>query len=169
MTSKAGWAEPTFVISEPRIQKAAGFHYFYAEEKNIKEIDALRSVRRLLPKVQQAYHLACGNVNQPALLVMFIDLPESGMYDVQCGYGLEKAITPCGEAHIRRVKATLVAGILVWGTNWSVPKSYRPLEDFMKKKGYQGVVGWREWHIYAEGDYSKNNVTWVQHEVKEVG
>ena len=111
------------MISEPRIQEAASFHYFYTEEKNIKEIGALRALRRLIPKVQKAYSLSYSNADPPSLLVRFIILPEPKMYDVQVGYGLQKAITACGEALVCRAKTTLVAGILVWGTNWQYPRT----------------------------------------------
>lgn len=62
MSMRAGWAEPGFMMSEPRIQMVAGFNYFYCEKKQVLEL--------------------------------------------QVGYGLQKAVIPCGEAQVRRVKTT---------------------------------------------------------------
>ncbi len=46
---KTGISIPECVISEPKLQRVIGFNYFYYEETNIFEDDALRSVRRITP------------------------------------------------------------------------------------------------------------------------
>jgi hypothetical protein len=159
---KTGISIPECIISEPKLQRVVGFTYFYFEETNICEDDALRSVRRMTPKIHEEYMRIYNTENTPALLVRFLDLPESKMYTVQVGFRVEKDFRKETIAKIEKVKSTVVAGILVWGTNWSVPKSYKPLVRFIKENSYIETKEWREWHIYSEDDYSKNNITWVQ-------
>jgi len=55
------------------------------------------------------------------------------------------------------VKATLAVGILAWGTKWSVPKTYGPLCDFMKKSGSIQGREWREWQVYDNVILSSRN------------
>ena len=162
---KTGISIPECVISEPKLQRVIGFNYFYHEETNIFEDDALRSIRRVTPKIYEEYIRIFNTENTPALLVRFLDLPESKMYTVQIGFKIEKGLKVETNAKIEKVKSTVVAGILVWGTNWSVPKSYKPLSRFIKENDYEETKEWREWHIYAEDDYSKNNITWVQRRI----
>ena len=159
---KPGMSSPECVIGEPKLQRVKGFIYFYMEETNISEDDALRSVRRITPAILDEYTNIYNNANIPPLLVRFLDLQEKKMYTVQVGYKVEKDFDKETKAKIEKVKSALVAGILVWGTNWSVPKSYKPLLQFIKEKDCMETKEWREWHIYAEDDYSKNNITWVQ-------
>ncbi len=169
MSTKAGWAEPRFVMSQPRIQKAAGFNYYYCEKKGVLEQDAGPVWKTLVPIVQAAYVQEFGDRELPALLVMFLEYPDNPkLYDVQVGYGLQKRVLPCGEAQVRRVKATLVAGILSWGSIASVPYTYDPLLDFIKKRGYQVGKEWREWQVYDDKvPSSHNSIVWVQLVLKE--
>ena len=102
------------------------------------------------------------------LLVMFIDLDEPKMYDVQAGYVVPEGTTPQGETQVRFVPPTLVAGMLVWGDLGSVVKSYAPLMEFMNTHGLKCIEGWREWYLLFESDTSMNNITWVQHVAEEV-
>jgi hypothetical protein len=153
MSTKAGWAEPSFIMSQPRIQKVAGFSYFYCEKKQVLEQDAGPVWKALVPIVQAAYVQEFDDIELPSLLVMFIEYPDNPkLYDVQ----------------VRRVKATLVVGILAWGTIASVPHTYGPLCDFMGKCGYPGGREWREWQVYDDKvPSSHNSIVWVQHDLKE--
>jgi hypothetical protein len=164
---KTGISIPECIISEPKLQRVIGFSYLYLEETNIFEDDALRSVRRITPKIYEEYMRVYSTENVPALLVRFLDQPERKMYTVQVGYKIGKEGKEGTNAEIERIKSTVVAGILVWGTNWSVPKSYSPLSRFIKENEYEETKEWREWHIYYEDDYSKNNITWVQRTIKK--
>jgi hypothetical protein len=169
MSTKAGWAEPGFIMSQPRIQKVAGFNYFFCEKKQVLEQDAGPVWKALVPIVQAAYVQEFGDIELPSLLVMFLEYPDNPkLYDVQVGYGLQKIVIPCGEAQVRRVKATLVVGILAWGSIASVPYTYDPLLDFMRKCGYPGGKEWREWQVYDDkAPSSHNSIVWVQHDLKE--
>jgi hypothetical protein len=37
MKRESGWAEPEYIIGQPRIQMAGGFHYLHVEEKHVAE------------------------------------------------------------------------------------------------------------------------------------
>jgi len=164
---KTGISIPECVITEPKLQRVIGLKYFYLEETNIFEDDALRSVRRITPKIIEEYRKVFKIKETPSLLVRYIDLPESKTYRVQVGFKIDKEFNEETRAKIESIKSTVVAGILVWGTNWSVPKSYRPLSRFIEENNYQETKEWREWHLYAEDDYSKNNITWVQRTIEK--
>lgn len=169
MSIKAGWAEPDFAISEPRIQKAAGFTYVFLERKGIPEATVGPVWKGLVATVEAAYREQFGDVELPGLLLRFIEYPnDPKLYDVQIGYALKKAVSPRGEAQVVRVKATLVVGILSWGTLWNVPRTYGPLIEAIGRCGYQGGREWREWHVYHDDiRSSRNSIVWVQHDLIE--
>jgi len=171
MARKVGWAEPKLVITQPRIQMVDGFHYFYVEERHIKENEAGACLRRLVPKLEAAFLNGFGKAPLPPLLVMFIDegfQKGTYVYHVQAGYSVRSGTQPLGEALVRIVPPTLVASMLVWGARRSVVHTYGPLVEFMKSNGYKDIVGWREWYLYNESGRSSNNISWIQHEVEEV-
>jgi hypothetical protein len=164
MIEKSGWAEPNFIIGEPRVQKVAGFTYLYVEQKHVEESRVGASLDPLFEKIHAAYKLGLGEFTMLPSLIMFTDIPDQPRwYDVQVGFSVPGGTPPYGEAHVRDVEPTLIASIVVLGNLESVVKSYGPLLEFIKAKGLKDIVGWREWYLYWEGEESMNNVTWVQH------
>ena len=57
MSTKAGWAEPGFMMSAPRIQKAAGFNYFFCEKKEVLEQDAGPAWKALVPASCRSFRI----------------------------------------------------------------------------------------------------------------
>jgi hypothetical protein len=164
MGKEVGWAEPEYLIGQPRIHKVAGFHYLYVEQKHVHEGQVGLHMGPLIGKMEDAHKLGFGEAEKPPLLVMFTDIPdEPRWYDIQAGYSVPQGTVPCGEAWVRAIEPALVASILVWGSLEAVVKGYGPLLEFMKANGYKDIVGWREWYLYWESEDSTNNITWVQH------
>jgi hypothetical protein len=164
-----GWAVPELVISPPRLQKADGFHYLYAEVKHVHESEVGGAVGTCFGRIFPAWEHAFGKAASAPTLAFFINVPgEEKWYDVRMGFAVPEATEPYGETKVRYVPPTLVAGILAWGSLDKVPQSYKPLMDFMDANGYKPVEGWREWYLYFESDASSNNITWVEHMVEEV-
>ena len=168
MSTEVGWADPQMMISEPRVQRVAGFHYLYVEQEHVAESDVGWAMGDLMPKAHDAYCQAREGVELPPMLAMFIDLPdEPRVYDVQVGYAFREGVPARGGAQVRYVEPALCAGLLVWGTLDDILKSYGPLMGFVEAKGLKGVEGWREWYLYWEDAASRNNVTLVQDVVEE--
>ena len=111
MERKSGWAEPGCVISQPRIQEVDGFHYLYAEQPHVHEADVGNAMGVVMGRLGSAWERVFGKTPSPPLLVMFIDLDEPKMYDVQAGFVVPEGTTPQGETQVRFVPPTLVAGI----------------------------------------------------------
>ena len=168
MEQKVGWAEPGCVIGQPRIQKVDGFQYLYAEQMHVHETEVGNAMGVVMGRLGSAWERIFGKAPSPPMLVMFIDLDEPRMYDVQAGYVVPEGTTPQGETQVRYVPPALVASMLVWGDLSSVPKSYAPLMEFMNAQGLKCIEGWREWYLLFESDSSMNNVTWVQHVAEEL-
>jgi hypothetical protein len=165
----AGWAEPDFVMSQPRLQKADGFHYLYAEVKHVHVSDVGNAVGICFGRMFRAWEHAFGIAAPAPTLAFFIDVEsEENWYDVQMGFAVPEGTQPSGETMVRYVPPTLVAGILAWGSLENVPRTYKPLMDFMDANGYKPVEGWREWYVYWESEQSSNNITWVEHMAEEV-
>lgn len=79
------------------------------------------------PKIYEEYIRIYNTENTPSLLVRFLDLPESKMYTVQVGFKIGIGQKVKTNAKTEKIKSTILAGIIVWGINWSVPKSYKQL------------------------------------------
>lgn len=168
MTTAVGWAEPAFALSEPRLQKADGFHYLYAEVKHVHVSEVGNAVGTCFGRIFPAWSHAFGKAAPAPTLAFFIDIPgEQDWYDVQMGFAVPEGTEPFGETFVRYVPPALVAGILAWGELDSVPKSYDPLMAFVDKSGHARTGVWREWYLLFESDRSANNITWVQYEVAE--
>lgn len=168
MKRESGWAEPEYIIGQPRIQMAGGFHYLHVGEKHVAESEVGMYIGPLMNQIYAAYEQGFGKAERPPLLAMFIDVPnEPRVYDMEVGYAVPEGTSPSGEAQVRYVEPTLVASVLVWGALDVTPKSYGPLLQFVETAGYRSIVGWREWYLYREDADSMNNVTWVQHMVEE--
>jgi len=168
MSTEVGWADPEMMISEPRVQRVAGFHYLYVQQKHVAESDVGWAMGDLMPKALEAYRQGQEGVEPPSMLAMFIDLPgEPNVYDVQVGYASREGVPARGGAQVRYVEPALCASLLVWGTLDDILKSYGPLMGFVEAKGLTNVEGWREWYLYWEDAASRNNVTLVQHVVAE--
>lgn len=163
MEQKINWADPEYVISQPRIQKVAGFHYLYAEQPHVHETEVGNAMGVVMGRLGSAWECIFGKTPSPPMLVMFIDLDEPRMYDVRAGFVVPEGTTPQGETQVRFVPAALVAGMLAWGGISAVVKTYAPLMEFMDTHGLKCIEGWREWRLVFEGDTSTNNITWVQH------
>ena len=173
MTKEAGWAEPELMVGQPRLQKVNGFYYLYAEMKHLKTSEVTES-NVLIKQVNDECMKLFGRIPFGTYVEMYINLPqETGeyMYDCQKGYAIPdnmtpENITPVDGVKIRYVEPALCASILVWGSE--ISKSYGPLMDFVNEKGLKCAdEGWREWWLHYEGDNSKNNITLVQHVLKE--
>lgn len=168
MSTETGWADPEMMISEPRVQRVAGFHYLYVEQKHVAESAVGWAMGDLMPKALTAYSQAGDGIEPPPMLAMYIDRPgEERAYDVHVGYAFQEEVSPRGGAQVRYVEPTLCASLLVWGTLDDILESYGTLMAFVEAKGLRNVEGWREWYLYWEGDQSHNNVTLVQHVVEE--
>jgi hypothetical protein len=116
-----------------------------------------------------AWEHAFGKAAPAPTLAFFIDLEgEENWYDVQMGFAVPEGTQPFGETMVRYVPPTLIAGILAWGSLENVPRTYKPLMDFMDSNGFKPVEGWREWYLYWESETSSNNITWVEHMAEEV-
>jgi hypothetical protein len=167
MSTEVGWADPEMMISEPRVQRVAGVHYLYVEQKRVAESAVGWAMGDLMPKALAAYRQGHAGIEPPPMLAMFIDLPgEERAYDVHVGYAFREDVSPRGGAQVRYVEPALCAGLLVWGTLDDILKSYGTLMAFVEAKGLRNVEGWREWYLYWEDPASRNNVTLVQHVVE---
>jgi len=156
------------MISEARVQRVAGFHYLYVEQKHVAESAVGWAMGDLMPKALEAYRQGQEGVEPPPMLATFLDLPGEGRaYDVHVGYAFRESVSPRGGAQVRYVEPALCAGLLVWGTLDDILKSYGKLMGFVEAKGLTNIVGWREWYLYWEDPASRNNVTLVQHVVEE--
>jgi hypothetical protein len=168
MTTAVGWADPALSLSEPRLQKADGFRYLYAEVKHVHVSEVGSAVGACFGRIFPAWNQTFGSAPPAPTLAFFIDVPgEENWYDVQMGFAVPQGTEPSGETFVRDVPPTLVAGILAWGELAEVPKSYDPLMEFAAKCGHPRAGVWREWYMYFESDSSSNNITWVQYEVIE--
>jgi hypothetical protein len=168
MSLQPGKSIPAKVISEPKIQMAEGFTYFYFEDKYKSEIEVGKTIDALVPRLQNAWTATYGDVIMAPMCYMFIDIEfkdEHYYYDVQVGCQVKPGLTPKSGAQIRNVPPTLVAAMLVWGSASSVPQSYGPLLAHIESSGYDCAVGWREWYVYDAGPESENNIAWIQHEI----
>jgi effector-binding domain-containing protein len=168
MTREVRQADPGCIIGQPRIQKVKGFHYIYTEKKHVKESEVGKTAY-LIGQVNDACKQIFGDAIPGTYIDVFLNLPkeDENMYDVQKGYAIAGGVTPLGEAKVRYVEPALCASILVWGSIDDIPKSYGPLLEFVEEKGLKCAdEGWREWHIYYDGENS-NNVYLVQHVVEE--
>lgn len=169
VSAEVGWADPEMMISKPRVQRVAGFHYLYVEQKHIAESDVGWAMGELMPRALEAYLQGREGLEPPPMLAMYIDLPdEPRVYDVEVGYAFRESVSARGGAQVRYVEPALCAGLLVWGTLDDILKSYGSLMAFVEAKGLMNVEGWREWYLYWEDPASRNNVTLVQHVVEEV-
>jgi hypothetical protein len=168
VTKDLGWAEPELIVGQPRLQKVNGFYYLYAEMKHLKTSEVTES-NVLIKQVNDACMKLFGRIPFGTYVEMYINLPQEAgeyMYDCQKGYAIPDNITPVDGVKIRYVEPALCASILVWGTE--ISKSYGPLMDFVNGNGLKcAEEGWREWWLHYEGDNSKNNITLVQHVLKE--
>lgn len=164
MKIETGWADPEVVVGAPRIQMVAGFTYFFAEEKHIMENLVGRSLDRVVAIVRAGFQRIFPRVDQPSLLVMFIDDPvEDGIYDVRAGFAVSHGTQPVDGVFVEDQQPALVASILYCGPIGMIHKSYSPLMEYMNQNALKCVVGWREWYLYYENHESSNNVLWVQH------
>ena len=159
------------MVGQPRLQKVNGFFYLYAEMKHLKQSEVSKSVV-LIEQVNDECMKLFGCIPFGAYVEMYINSPQEEdsklIYDCQKGYALNvEDITPKdARVKIRYVEPALCASILVWGSE--ISKSYGPLMDFVNEKGLKCAdEGWREWWLHYEGDNSKNNITLVQHVLKE--
>jgi hypothetical protein len=166
---KIGWAEPEYVVSQPRIQKVDGFHYFYLEKKGVSEMGVGEHILPMIAEASKNIAESNAKVGEVTpLLVMFIDVPgKLRYYDMQVGFSVAPDVKPVGEAMVRYVKPALSSSALAWGEINMVPKTYGLTIDFAKEKGFEGAGEWREWYLYWEKDVSRNNVTLVQWILKE--
>jgi hypothetical protein len=169
MTEEVGWAEPQYIISQPRVQKVGGFLYLYVEEKHVKESEGGPVISTLIGKAHDACRKAFGR-KVGNLVIMHLILPKEteSMYDIQVGFALsgDADVTPAGEAKVRYVEPALCAAILIWGTVDDIIKSFSPLSEFMNEKGLKGSdVGWREWTLY--NDNTKNAIFLQQRVLEE--
>ena len=168
MVKEAGWAEPEYVIGQPRLQKLEGFYFFYVEQKHSKPGQVGPSMDSLVRKAHDAYAKVIGESCVPALCIMWFGVPgEPDLYDNQLGFAVRQGTTPLGEAKVRYVEPTLCVSLLAWGDIGVYAKSYGLLIDFANGKGLKCKEGFREWSLYWEGDTSKNNIILVQHPVEE--
>ena len=164
MKQEIGWAEPEYIIGQPRLQKVEGFHYFYMELTHTDPGQAAPLAR----EARDAYARVIGESCRPTLLVMFFAVPdEPNVYDIRAGFPVRKGTAPIGEAKVRYVEPTLCVSLLAWGDIGVYAKSYRPLLDFAEEKGLECKEGWREWDLYWESDNSRNNIIQIQHPVEE--
>jgi hypothetical protein len=152
MSTEVGWADPEMMISEPRVQRVAGVHYLYVEQKRVAESAVGWAMGDLMPKALAAYRQGHAGIERA--------------YDVHVGYAFREDVSPRGGAQVRYVEPALCAGLLVWGTLDDILKSYGTLMAFVEAKGLRNVEGWREWYLYWEDPASRNNVTLVQHVVE---
>jgi hypothetical protein len=166
MKHEIGWAEPGFLVGQPRTQKVAGFHYLFVEEKHVAESEVGNAMGHLFPKLFAAGASVFGAAGSPPVLAMFIDL-EPKMYDVQLEFMVQPGTAAAGEAQVRYVEPALVASIVVGGGIEAVIQSYGPLMEYMNVNGLKCAEGWREWYLFRESDNSANNVSWVQHVAEE--
>jgi len=169
MVREVGWAEPEYVVGQPRIQKVDEFHYFYLEKKDVSEAGVGDHILSMIAEASK--NIAESNAKAgevPPLLVMFIDVPDKQRYyDMQVGFSVAPGVEPVGDAMVRYVKPALSSSALAWGDINMVPKTYPLVIDFAKEKGFEGAGEWREWYLYWEKDVSKSNVTLVQWILKE--
>ncbi|MCU0502237.1 MAG: hypothetical protein MUC51_10815 [Anaerolineae bacterium] len=167
MEQRVRKAEPEYLISQPRVQEVEGFHYLYAERLHIHETEVGKALDAAIRMLTSTWERIFEEAPSPPMLIMFHDLDEEKMYDVQAGFVVPPGTPPQGETQIRFVPPALVAGMLVWGDISAVAKSYAPLMTFMDTHGLTCIEGWREWRLLFEGETSMSNVTWVQHVAKE--
>ncbi len=167
MQREVGWAEPDYIIGQPRLQKVAGFHFFYIEQKHAERGQEGPSISSLTRKARDAYAKVIGESSAPALCVLWFGGPgEPGLYDNQLGFAVREGTTPLGEAKVRYVDPTLCVSLLAWGDVGVFARSYAPLMAFAEGKGLKCIEGFREWDLYWEGEKSKNNIILVQHPVE---
>ena len=169
MTKEVGWAEPEYIISQPRIQKVGGFLYLYVEKKHVKESESPSVIPTLIGKAHEACRKAFGR-KVGNLVITHLILPKEteSMYDIQVGFAIsgDANVTPAGEAKIRYVEPALCAGILIWGTVDDIARSFSPLSEFIKEKELKcSDVGWREWTLY--NDDTKNAIFLQQRVLEE--
>jgi hypothetical protein len=103
------------------------------------------------------------------MMVLYINVPDQEKwYHMQAGYIVPTGTQPSGEALVREIPPTLIAGVVTCGNIDSIWKSYAPLMDFMNNNGLKPLdEGWREYYLYDEGPDSCNNITWVMHAAEE--
>ena len=53
MKKKSGWAEPKYIIGEPRVQKVGGFTYLFVEQKHVEESQVGVSLGPLFEKIHE--------------------------------------------------------------------------------------------------------------------
>lgn len=168
MKQETGWAEPDYVIGQPRLQKVEGFHFFYIEQEHAEPGQEGPSMASLTKKARDAYAKVIGESYAPALCVMWFGvLGVPDLYDNQVGFAVREGTTPLGEAKVRYVEPTLCVSLLAWGDEGAFAKSYGPLIAFAEDKGLKCIQGFREWDLHWEGDKSKNNIILIQHPVEE--
>lgn len=157
-------SQPEFTITPMRVQTIPACEYFYVSAET-GMAGLKQTIDTLMPKLGAAAEAGRVLAGGP-IFFRYVECCTDS-FILECGYAVGVGTRPVGEAQVKHLEATRCASVVVIGALRYLGDAYRTLEQGMSEAGLVCADEGREVYAYFENPDSPNNVTIIQHTIRD--